>query len=84
MTQLNFFQILELTPVFPPMQNPLVQKCAGKLIKFIPLLKILETKPDMSPIIPPPIPIIKSDLLKFNLSNLLINKFILVKIFNFF
>jgi len=34
-------------------------------MKFIPLLKILETKPATSPVIPPPNPIIKSDLLKF-------------------
>ena len=40
------------------------------LIKFIPLLKILETKPATSPKIPPPTAIIKSDLLNFLDNNL--------------
>ena len=41
----------------------------GILIKFIPRLKILATKPDTSPVIPPPMLIIKSDLLKLSLNN---------------
>ena len=40
------------------------------LIKFIPLLNILATNPTKSPVIPPPIPIIKSVLLKFFKNNL--------------
>ena len=40
------------------------------LIKLIPLLKILATKPATSPVIPPPTAIIKSDRLKFLDNNL--------------
>ena len=52
----------------------------GILIKLIPLLKILETKPATSPVIPPPTAIIRSDRLKLLLiiiysnNNLLIFK----------
>ena len=44
-------------------------------MKLIPLLKMLETNPVKSPIIPPPIPIIKSDRLKFFDNNLFRKKF---------
>ena len=42
------------------------------LIKLIPLLYTLATNPDISPVIPPPILIIKSVLLKFFNNSLLI------------
>ena len=40
-------------------------------MKLTPLLKILAANPTVSPIIPPPTPIIKSERLKFFLSNFL-------------
>ena len=55
----------------------------GTLIKLIPLLYILETKPAKSPVIPPPIPIIKSDLLKFLDNNLFKKKFTELSVFAF-
>ena len=42
----------------------------GIFIKFIPLLSMLAINPVKSPVIPPPILIIKSDLLKFFDNNL--------------
>ena len=36
-----------------------------EIVKLIPILKILATNPATSPVIPPPKPIIRSDLFKF-------------------
>ena len=58
-------------------------KVVGILIKFIPLLNILATNPTKSPVIPPPIPIIKSDLLKFFESKLFKKKFTDFRDFDF-
>ena len=52
-------------------------------MKFIPLLKILETKPATSPVIPPPMLIIKSDLFKLFESNLFKYLLTVFKDFNF-
>ena len=65
MFQLNFF-LLELIPVFPPIEaSTCDNNVVGKFIKFIPLFKILATNPAKSPITPPPTAIITSFLLKF-------------------
>jgi hypothetical protein len=42
----------------------------GILINLIPLLKILDAKPETSPVIPPPIEIRQSFLLKFWLKSI--------------
>ena len=66
MTQLDFFREMLLTPVFPPIaESTWARSVVGILIKLIPLLYILATNPATSPVIPPPTPINKSDLLKF-------------------
>ena len=53
-------------PVLPPIaESTCASRVVGRLIKLIPLLKILATRPATSPVIPPPTAIIKSALLKF-------------------
>ena len=52
-------------------------------MKFNPRLKILATKPTTSPVIPPPKPINKSDLLKLLIKSLFKKKFIVLKFFDF-
>ena len=51
-------------------ESTIASRVVGILIKFIPLLKILATKPATSPVMPPPMLIIKSDLFKLFESNL--------------
>ena len=58
-------------PVFPPIEESTwANKVVGILINFIPLLKILASKPVMSPVIPPPKEIMQSVLLKFFLKRI--------------
>ena len=57
---------LVLIPVFPPIEESTWEsRVVGILTNLIPLLKILAAKPDTSPVIPPPIAIKQSFLLKF-------------------
>ena len=53
-------------------ESTCANKVVGRLIKFIPLLNILATKPTVSPTIPPPTAITKSERLKFPCNNLFI------------
>ena len=62
----RFLPYLLFIPVFPPIEESTCDsKVVGILINFNPLLKILAAKPDTSPVIPPPMEIIQSFLLKF-------------------
>ena len=62
---IRFFPYLELIPVFPPIdESTWASKVVGTFTNFIPLLKILAEKLDMSPVIPPPIEIKQSFLWK--------------------
>ena len=50
-------------PVFPPIEeSTCANNVVGMLTNLIPLLKILDAKPDTSPVIPPPIEIKQSFL----------------------
>ena len=51
-------------------ESTCANKVVGRLIKFIPLLNILATKPTVSPTIPPPTAMTKSERLKFSCNNL--------------
>ena len=54
-----------LIPVFPPIDESTCESnVVGILINFKPLLKMLAAKPDTSPVIPPPMAIKQSFLLK--------------------
>ena len=53
-------------PVFPPIEESTwANNVVGMLTNLMPLLKILDAKPDTSPVIPPPIDIKQSFLWKF-------------------
>ena len=57
---------LVFTPVLPPIEESTCERSVvGILTHFNPLLKVLDAKPDTSPVIPPPIEIKQSFLLKF-------------------
>jgi len=54
------------TPVLPPIDESTCESSVvGILTNFKPRLKVLAAKPDTSPVIPPPIEIKQSFLLKF-------------------
>jgi len=66
-----------LIPVFPPIEeSTCASKVVGTLTNFIPLLKILEAKAEISPIIPPPTDIMQSFLLKLFFSKIFKIEFI--------
>ena len=54
---------MEFIPVLPPIEESTwANKVVGILINFIPLLKMLDANPEVSPVIPPPIDIKQSFL----------------------
>ena len=58
---IRFFPYLLLTPAFPPIdESTCANKVVGMLINLTPRCIIPATKPDRSPITPPPSPIIRS------------------------
>ena len=61
-----------MTPFFPPIEESTCDnRVVGILTNFKPLLKIFAAKPDISPVIPPPIEIKQSFRLKFFFKSIL-------------
>ncbi len=60
-------------------ESTCANKVVGRLIKFIPLLNILATNPTVSPTIPPPTAITKSERLKFPCNNEYVHRTTLVQ-----
>ena len=68
---IRFLPYLVFIPVLPPIdESTWDSKVVGMLTNFKPLLNILAAKPDTSPVIPPPIEIKQSFLLKFSFSSM--------------
>ena len=62
-----------LTPVLPPIdESTCANKVLGTLINFIPLLYMLATNPETSPVIPPPNETTQSCLPKLYLNSIFI------------
>ena len=61
-------------PVLPPIDESTCEsKVVGIFINFKPLLKVLDAKPTISPIIPPPKEITQSDLLNLFSNKITLN-----------